>query len=169
VPRPSLPTAVDVCFACLLLPSPASRTFETIECTPGPSGSPPSRLSRDQRRKQPAPRSELSTASGRGTRAAGRLACGAACGEYRELLLDALPSTLGALRRLLVARQHELLEDVSAVATGVFKDRHGKPISILRFDVTAFLFQFPRRGGKTPRSSEARDSGNAWQHQEPDH
>jgi hypothetical protein len=76
---------------------------------------------------------------------------------------------LGALRRFLVARQHELFEDVSAVATGVFKDRHGKPISLLRFDVTAFLLRFPRRGGKTPRSGKARDSGNARQDQEPDH
>ena len=75
----------------------------------------------------------------------------------------------GALRRLLVVRQHEFLEDVPAVGTGVFKDRHGKPISLLRFDVTAFLLGIPRRGGRTPRSCKARDSGNAWQDHEPDH
>ena len=68
-----------------------------------------------------------------------------------------------------MARQHDSLEDVSTVGTGVFKDRHGKPISLLRFDVTAFLLGIPRRGGKTPHSCKARDSGNAWQDQEPDH
>jgi len=79
--------------------------------------------------KHPAPRSEPSTA-GKRAGAGGALVCRAGGGKGRELLLDALPSALGALRRLLLACQDELLEDVSAVGTGILEDRHGK-LSVL--------------------------------------
>jgi hypothetical protein len=75
-------------------------------------------------RKQPAPWSEPSTATGRGTGAATRLACGAAGGKCRELLFDPLPFAFGALRQVLVAGQHEFFEDMSAVGTCVFKYGH---------------------------------------------
>ena len=102
-------------------------------------------------RKQPASRSQASATAGRRARSSSPV-CWPGGSEGRELLLHPFPSALRALRRLLVARQDEFFEDVSAVGTGILKDGHCKSSSLLRFDVTAFLLGVPRRGAPTPRS-----------------
>ena len=103
----------------------------------------------------PAPQSEPSTAAGSRAGADVALIGRAGGGKGRELLLDALPSALGTLRWLLLACQDEFLEDVSAVRTGVLKDRHGKPNSLLWYDVAAFLLGIPRLGAQAARSRDA--------------
>ena len=65
--------------------------------------------------------------------------------------------------------QYEFLENVSAVGTGILEDRHGRRCSLLKFKVTAGLVGFPRLGLPATRSGKARDPGNSWQDQEPDH
>jgi hypothetical protein len=118
-------------------------------------------------REQPAPLMEPSTTTRRGTSTASRLACGAGSGKSREHLLDLLPSALGARWRLLGTCQYEFLEDVAAVETSVFKDRHGKLSSLLRIDATAFWLGILRPGGPAAHSGKAGNSWNAWQYQEP--
>ena len=119
--------------------------------------------------KQPAPLTQASTTAPGGASSRGYPACGAGGGEGRELLLHPLPPAMRALRPLLLARQYKFLKNLSAVGTGIFEDRHGRPCSLLRFDLTDALARLPLRGFPAARSGEPGDPGDSRQDQKPDH
>ncbi len=112
---------------------------------------------------------QASTAAPRGTSSRGYSACGAGRGESRELLLHPFPPAMRALRRFWMARQYKFLKNMSAVGTGILEDRHGRPCSLLWFDLTDGVAWFPLRGSPATRSGKPGDAGDSWQDQKPDH
>jgi hypothetical protein len=119
--------------------------------------------------KQPAPLTQASTAARRSARSRGYSVCSAGRGKGRELLLHPLPSALRALRRFLMTCQYKFLKNMSAVGTRILEDGHGRPCSLLRFDLTDGVISLPLRGFPTSRSGKPGDPGDSWQDQKPDH